>query len=146
MTKQEKTKKKGDDNVVRRQQLTVEEKRRIIRWHKRGKTQGYIADKLGRSKTAIRGLLHIYETQGKRALLERKRKLSASDRKRILALVERKPQIRAKRIIKKLDLTHVHVDTICRLLRREGYGCGDLRKTPLRVRREEEEEEESSAS
>ena len=132
----------------RRAQLSEKQKRRIIRWHnKKKKSISDIATHFDRSKQTIRNTINAHRNLGD-VVLKRKTKLTSEDRERILALVQRERTIRAEGIRTELKLSHVHVDTICRLLRDEGLGCRGSKKHPCRKSSsssEEEEEEDSDA-
>ena len=102
--------------------MSTHEKRRVVRWHNRGKTIGQISIEFDRSRPTIIKLLSLYEAGGKKLLAtKRKQKLSGVDRARIVTAIQQNPDVRAKSIRETLDLKHVHVDTICRFLYKKGY-------------------------
>ena len=123
-------------------QLTNKQRRWIVKQVvKKGRTMGEVARELGRDKMTIYKVVRRAKETGDCSRQKRSGKLSREDKRRVKALVREDSSMPSREIIENLELD-VSVSTLCKYLRKKGYG-GSGAKCPRRTlyRADDEEQE-----
>jgi len=138
-------------NAVDREAL-AERRRQAIRWHRKGKTQYWIAKRLGVSFEAVRKWVDAYGANGMKGLASKgkpgpKAQLTDMDRKKIKAAILKGPRAegyatdlwtlgRIARLIREKTEKHFETTHTWRIVVSLGFSC----QKPERRARERDEE------
>lgn len=125
-------------NMGRKGRETTLEERNIIKnLFEEGKSYSFIGQILKRSRSTIQSIIKKLKEVGmlkNKQRCGRPKKFSASEERKIVRIVKKKPDISASEIASELqeyNNKEVHPKTIRRVLHREGYRCRVARRKPL---------------